>query len=239
MVWLVQNIVKELHIREGDRVLDVGCGDGYILERLRDVVKLKGFGFDISANAINKAAQLTKHHGEDLQFFVGDAENIPVPNNFFDKAVCSEIIEHVPDDLKFLSELHRVLRPKGIAYITFPNQKAFILFKSYCNLVDRIEGHLRRYNPNQFNTFTEVGFKIVKVKFMKHFLMWLVRLFVTYNIRVKNFLKKPHLRAKGENSRPNYGNGLLQILYRHILLLDLTFNSEACMSFYIILQKLG
>lgn len=243
MVWLVDNIICELNIKKDDRVLDVGCGDGYILEKVHDKVDMKGYGIDLSTKAIKITKIFAGCRNRDLEFILGVAEHIPFPDKFFDKVICSEIIEHVTDDSKFLKELHRVLRPRGLVYVTFPNKKTFFLFRPYCNTVDKIEGHLRRYEFNRIEgLLKKTGFRTVRVRFMGHFFRWLVRQFVTYNILIKTILKKRYIQEKADNERqcivrPEYLSGFLPMLYNLIFMSDLKINRKDCLGFYVILQK--
>lgn len=244
MVWLVENIIRELDISESDEVLDVGCGDAYILERVRDKVDVKGYGIDVSAETVEVAKILTEHYRVDLEFCLGDARYLPFSDNFFDKIICSEIIEHVPDDTVFLKEMRRVLRPAGLAYVTFPNEKVSFLFRWYCKVVDKVEGHLRRYELARFEyLLKKSGFKVVKVRFTGHLLIWLVHQFITYNIPVKNFLKKRYEERNRDDRnlfnvrRQNYSKGFLSRLYYYIFLSDLKIKQKNCLKCHVIVQK--
>jgi len=244
MVWLVENITRELNISENDEVLDVGCGDAYVLQRVRDKVDVKGYGVDVSAKTVEVAKILTGHFRVDLQLCLGEVTHLPFSDNFFDKIICSEIIEHVHNNTKFLKEMRRVLRPAGLAYVTFPNKKVSFLFRWYCDTVDKIEGHLRRYELARFEYLVKKsGFKVVNVRYAGHFLIWLVHQFITYNIPVKSFLKKRYEERNRDDRkldsvrRPNYSRGLLSRLYYCIFMLDLKFNQENCLKCHVIIQK--
>lgn len=49
---------------------------------------------------------------------VGDAHNLPFPDESFEVIVCSEMLEHADDPRRVISEIHRVLKPKGLAVLT-------------------------------------------------------------------------------------------------------------------------
>ena len=63
---------------------------------------------------------LTRCHAElpDIPLLQMDVTQCPLPSNAFDAVTCLNVLEHVPDDLKALSELHRLLRPSGRLVIT-------------------------------------------------------------------------------------------------------------------------
>jgi 2-polyprenyl-3-methyl-5-hydroxy-6-metoxy-1,4-benzoquinol methylase len=101
-----------------ERVLDVGCLDGTIgelfLARGSEV-----YGLDASQPAIEKAI------ARGVKAKLGNVEeDFPFDNGFFDAVFAGEIIEHVFDIDKMLSEMHRVLKPDGFAIVTTPNLAA-------------------------------------------------------------------------------------------------------------------
>ncbi|GAI07822.1 unnamed protein product, partial [marine sediment metagenome] len=77
----------------------------------------EGVGIDISEKAIKKS----KERYPRFEYFVADATNLPFPENSFDYVICSEVIEHIPEDEKAISEVKRVLKNNGIFIITTPN----------------------------------------------------------------------------------------------------------------------
>jgi ubiquinone/menaquinone biosynthesis C-methylase UbiE len=52
------------------------------------------------------------------EFEIGSAEDLPYPDGYFDKVVCSSSLEHFKDDIKALKEMHRVLEPNGRVVLT-------------------------------------------------------------------------------------------------------------------------
>jgi len=99
------------------RILDVGCGAGYILSRMQSQQR-ELFGFDITLEGVKRAKERVK----EANFYLGDAGNIPFKSDTFDCLICSEILEHIPSDDP-IKECYRVLKPAGIAVITVPNGK--------------------------------------------------------------------------------------------------------------------
>jgi ubiquinone/menaquinone biosynthesis C-methylase UbiE len=107
----------ELAGKNNGVILDVGCGSGYILERLSADHK---YGIDLSLNNITKAK---KNLAGKKNIFLerADAQNLPFNDSFFDCVVSSEVIEHVPNPEKVLAEIFRVLKADGRMVITVPN----------------------------------------------------------------------------------------------------------------------
>ena len=102
----------------GARVLEVGCGMGQLTEMLGKVSE-EMVAFDISWENIRYAFE---HIALDnASFFVGNVLEIPYPDDFFDVAVSSEVLEHVPDHHGAIAEMKRVVKAKGKICISVPN----------------------------------------------------------------------------------------------------------------------
>jgi len=97
--------------------LDIGCGDGTHLEWLRGYVsELYASDYNIMrlvrARTFNQARCL----------FMADITNYPVNDNTFDVIFFNHVLEHIPDDVSALAELHRVLKPGGLLVLGTPNE---------------------------------------------------------------------------------------------------------------------
>lgn len=110
---LRRHYVDEFHFRHIVRipakslVLDVG-GTKHLKRGLFNIEQ-----YDLRPMYVN----LYTEKGTDVQ---ADAAVLPFPDECFDAAICSELLEHVPEPLKILAEIHRVLRPSGILLLCFP-----------------------------------------------------------------------------------------------------------------------
>ncbi len=93
------------------RILDVGCGTGALLEKIRHAFPDAPLhGIDISPNmlAIARSRNLCE-----TTFTEGDAENLPYDNRSFDIIICCSSFHHYPNPEKALAEFRRVVRPGG------------------------------------------------------------------------------------------------------------------------------
>ncbi|WP_231757611.1 class I SAM-dependent methyltransferase [Microbulbifer elongatus] len=118
---------KLLNLQPGQRVLDLGCGEGRhaIHFAITDCVDI--FGVDLSPADLATAAERARPFADNgqqtgrLQLCVGNALQLPFPSGFFDVVICSEVLEHIEDYQGVLHEIFRVLRPSGVFAATVPS----------------------------------------------------------------------------------------------------------------------
>jgi len=94
----------------GKRVLDLGCGGGFMAEALAR----RGAIVD-AVDPAAAAIAIAKQHARDLgiEYRVGTGEHLPFPDAGFDAVICVDVLEHVADLDRVLAEIHRVLKPGG------------------------------------------------------------------------------------------------------------------------------
>lgn len=129
--------------------LDVGIGNES--GTVRNWFRFKGtvIGIDIS-----------KLHWPDV---VCDAQNLPFKQSIFDKVGMAEVLEHLPNPIRALKEMLRVLKPKGILHITIPNGAWMPIFvnvmrNKLCSLHPE---HVNYWNYEQLTVVLNIaGFKV-------------------------------------------------------------------------------
>ncbi len=94
-------------------VLDLGCGGGYMSEALtkRGVIVT---GVDPDTNSLKAASEHAAAHGLKINYRQGIGDSIPLEDNSVDRVVCVDVLEHVQNIGKVISEIRRVIRPGGI-----------------------------------------------------------------------------------------------------------------------------
>ena len=137
------------------RVLDVGCGSGVVLARMKSF-GWETCGVEVDLNAVNAA----RARGLDIRH--GQLAEINFPENHFDAVHLSHVIEHVYDPAALLRECHRVLKPGGTFIMLTPNTASgHRRFKSAWLNLDPPR-HLILFNRRNFRSLAEAaGFKIV------------------------------------------------------------------------------
>ncbi|MCG8422035.1 MAG: class I SAM-dependent methyltransferase [Proteobacteria bacterium] len=98
----------------GGRVLEVGCGTGLLLDRVR-LFASYATGMDLSSRMLARARQ------RDLPVISADATLLPFPDNCFDVVYSFKVLPHVADIRAALSEMSRVTRPGGYVLAEFYN----------------------------------------------------------------------------------------------------------------------
>ncbi|MEM6577268.1 MAG: bifunctional 2-polyprenyl-6-hydroxyphenol methylase/3-demethylubiquinol 3-O-methyltransferase UbiG [Pseudomonadota bacterium] len=94
-------------------VLDLGCAGGFMSEALTER-GAQVTGIDPAQEAIAAAKAHAEATGLGIRYDVGVGEALPYPDAQFDHVVCVDVLEHVSDLKKVLSEITRVLRPGGL-----------------------------------------------------------------------------------------------------------------------------
>jgi ubiquinone/menaquinone biosynthesis C-methylase UbiE len=107
-----------LDLRAGLRVLDVGCGTGDYLRIMAPLVAPgPAVGLDLSATLIARAQQRAAADEANVSFQVGDVYDLPVPDASFDRVLATQVLLHLADPWRAVTEMRRVLAPAGLLSI--------------------------------------------------------------------------------------------------------------------------
>ena len=106
-------LLTELNVNpEGKSALEVGCGGGILCEEIARM----GFdvtGIDPSEHSLQIAANHARANGLLINYQQATGEDLPIPDNSTDIVFCCDVLEHVRDVPRVISEIHRVLKPGG------------------------------------------------------------------------------------------------------------------------------
>jgi ubiquinone/menaquinone biosynthesis C-methylase UbiE len=114
---ITRPVLEMMHIAPSDKILDVGCGAGWLTRILAErVPQGRAVGMDISDEMIARARNVSAGISN-IEHIVGGVDEIPWQADYFDKAISVESSYYWPDPARGLREVHRVLRPSGSAWI--------------------------------------------------------------------------------------------------------------------------
>jgi ubiquinone/menaquinone biosynthesis C-methylase UbiE len=112
------------HIKDGDSVLEVAPGPGYLSIELARLGKYKTTGLDISKDLVEIASGKAKKAGVEVDFRQGNASSMSFPESTFNFIICVLAFKNFKEPLKSLNEMYRVLKPGGTALIMDLNRNA-------------------------------------------------------------------------------------------------------------------
>jgi SAM-dependent methyltransferase len=100
--------------------LEIGCGLGYGLE---EAIKR---GWLVWAQEVSHALARKARERLGIDIFEGQLQEADYPDSYFDAIYIDSVLEHLPQPMKMLEAIHRLLKPGGVAYITVTNEDALI-----------------------------------------------------------------------------------------------------------------
>lgn len=115
-----------LGFRPGDTVLDLGCGEGRHVISFYVEADVHAIGVDLGFHDLKKSAEKfvpfaqPQNPRKHFHLACSNALQLPFADASFDKVVCSEVLEHIPDYHGALREISRILKPGGVAAVSVP-----------------------------------------------------------------------------------------------------------------------
>lgn len=145
----------KLGLKTGDVLLDLGCGEGrHVISAWLDA-DITAIGVDLSLDDVSTTAEKFKPFrfaDNDAKHFglcVSDALHLPFADSSFDKVICSEVLEHIPDYAAALAEINRVLKPGGSFALSVPRfGPEWLCWKLSDEYHANEGGHLRIFKAN-------------------------------------------------------------------------------------------
>lgn len=148
--WVVE---KANEIPGGASVIDVGAGK-CVYKNLFKHCDYKSQDFCQYSGTIEGIQQEEWDYGR--IDYVSEIDDIPVPDNTFDVAICTEVLEHVPKPIEALKEISRILKTDGVLYLSAPLG---------CGLHQQPFHFYGGFTPHFYNKYlTEFGFKVIEIK---------------------------------------------------------------------------
>lgn len=175
-------------ISEKPNILNLGCGTGIQTETF------SRFGNVVSLDFAEEALGFCRKRN--LKDMVrADAEKLPFLDDSFDVILCFDILEHLQSDVDAISEMKRVLKPGGVAFISIP------AFRFLWSSFDDVNWHKRRYRRKEISLkVTGSGMNIVKAGYFNFFLFPLALIRRFYEKLFKRNKKTYYLPKTGKIS---------------------------------------
>jgi 2-polyprenyl-3-methyl-5-hydroxy-6-metoxy-1,4-benzoquinol methylase len=154
-----KNLVSLTKTKTVDSILDVGCGEGFTLNRLRE----NGIGKRLEGiEYLQAAIDLGKQTYPDIKIVKGNIYELPYKDNSFDLVLCTEVLEHLEKPQDALKELVRV--SKKYLVISVPNEPFFMLAqlirgKNWSRFGNDIE-HINHWTMLGFSQFVKKSAKV-------------------------------------------------------------------------------
>lgn len=142
--------------RQSDKILDLGCGNGFLSQLYPN--------FDLTGVDISDGMLANNPY----KWVKGSAEDIPFPNDHFDFVVCRSLIHHLENPLLGLKECYRVLKPGGTLSLWDPHHN--IVYETVRHLLQPTErfSHLHKsFNDKElFSMIEETGMEITEKRYI-------------------------------------------------------------------------
>jgi len=163
------------HLPRRGRVLEVGCGAGRYLRALhQERPELELVGADVSRRALG----LLSEASPDIESRLAEGDTLPAAPGEFDLVLAIDVLEHVSDPDRMLSEIHRVLAPGGVFHLHVPCEADPRSLWRWLpgqsgerGLKRRFGGHIQTYRRDEIlRRLRASGFEVIRVRNSLHVL---------------------------------------------------------------------
>jgi SAM-dependent methyltransferase len=179
----VKTIFEWLKPSSGDVILDGGCGRGFYLNFISHASRARILGIEIDYPVI-KVARKRLSNRDGVSVANASLFDLPIASNSIDKALLSEVLEHVDDDVAALRSVKRVLKGGGLIAITVPNANYPFWWDPINRTLESVfnthikagpfagiwANHIRLYSPDQLRqAVVEAGLEPVEERGFTHY----------------------------------------------------------------------
>lgn len=173
--------LKFINKDENSRLLDIGSADGTFTSILVNKIKPKRLvGIDVLKASVDYANKKFKKE-RSVSFLLADAHELPFKQKMFDGVFALEVLEHVFEPKKVLSEIRRVLVPGGYVVVIVPNEESR-LFKVIWWVWTKFKGkiwketHVQEFTPKSLRRlFEESKFKVKEEDLFLYGMLYIIK----------------------------------------------------------------
>lgn len=194
---------KHFQLQAGDVVLDLGCGEGRHVIAAYLEQDIQAVGVDLSLKDLQaskekfEAFAQPNNSSKSFGLSAANALQLPFADNTFDKIICSEVLEHLPDYEGALTEIRRILKPGGLFCASVPRAWPEKICWYFSEAYHNVEGgHLRIFEARQLQSQIEsLGFSFFNRHWAHalHSLFWWMKC-IAWENQDKNWLIKQYHR---------------------------------------------
>ena len=164
MNGFMRNFNELLHLNEGERVLEVGCGEGFLMRHMaRRYPGITMAGFDLSFGIVHMARHQVC---PDISFLQASAYELPWEDESWDVVVACEVLEHLERPGQALKEMRRVCR-RG-CLVSVPREPFWSLANiarlQYLRHLGNTPGHIQRWGGRDFAELLSRHFDVERAK---------------------------------------------------------------------------
>lgn len=153
-------VVDEVRLSGGEKLLDIGYGNGYLLQKLYKKAKAELYGIDISEDMKTQAENRCKNAKSDGRLFlrVGDCCDLPYDDEMFSAVTSVNTVYFWSDTVKGLSEIRRTLKTGGSFY-------NIVYTKEFLDKLSYTKKGFRKFSPEELTELgRKSGFDNIKVR---------------------------------------------------------------------------
>lgn len=174
-----------LQIKDGERILDLGCGEGRHSWEACKQHPCSVVGLDLDLTSLQKGRLVLyklDEQGENKGKWLltrGSILQLPFKDKSFDKIICSEVLEHIPDDVNGIEEIVRVLKDDGLMAVSVPSYlPEAICWKLSKEYYGYPGGHIRIYKGRELRSKlrqNNLDIYAVRHKHALHSFYWIIK----------------------------------------------------------------
>jgi 2-polyprenyl-3-methyl-5-hydroxy-6-metoxy-1,4-benzoquinol methylase len=174
-------IMKWLPKENNLRVLNAGCGSGEMNNLLSKNESWSVDAIDTDDKAIEMSRSINRSNLRVIQTSIEEYE----PDKAYDIITCSDVLEHIEDDVRAIKKLNLLLKPGGILYVSVPAMQGLFGYH------DEMLGHYRRYSRKELREKLSLCFEVERCRYFAASLIPVVLLY-------SKILRKPYFEEGRE-----------------------------------------